>query len=205
MTKKKKVVKTKKATEPKKKNKIIKKRKVQKKSGEWSERKPVILFAASFLGICLLFYLLTNMSWFETFRKPILSGYSSISSLLLNIFGFGVTANGEMMTSPDFSVSIEEGCDAIAPAILYAVSVAIFPIAMRTKWKGLLYGLIAIALLNIIRIMTLFITGVYAPSLFEFMHVEFWQVIFIVFTVGIWIYWMRWATARSPLGTLHRP
>jgi len=178
------------------KKKIIKKRTVKKGPSEWSERKPVVLFAVSFLVICLLFYLITNMAWFEAFRAPILLAYSTVSAAILNIFGFVVQAKGEVISSADFSVSIEEGCDAIAPAILYIISVAIFPIATRTKWKGILYGLLAIAVLNVIRIVTLFLTGIYAPSLFEFMHVDFWQAIFIVFTVGLWIYWMRWATTQ---------
>ena len=156
----------------------------------------MVLFAASFLVICIVFYLITNMAWFQSFRAPILLGYSNVSSAILNIFGFGVKANGEVISGADFSVSIEEGCDAIAPAILYIISVAIFPIATKTKWRGLIYGLLAIAVLNIIRIVTLFLTGIYAPSLFEFMHVDFWQAIFIVFTVGLWIYWMKWATTQ---------
>ncbi len=163
-------------------------------TSEWSERKPVLMFAGSFLLICLGFYLITNMAWFSSFRAPILSVYSSVSAFLLNILGYGVTATGELLSSNAFSVSIEEGCDAIAPAILYAVSVAIFPIAWKTRWKGILFGLLAIFILNIIRIVTLFLTGIHVPSLFEFMHVDFWQAIFIVFTVGIWIYWMRWAS-----------
>ena len=184
------------------KKKIIKKRTVKKGPSEWSERKPVVLFAVSFLVICLVFYLITNMAWFQSFRAPILLGYSNVSSAILNIFGFGVKANGEVISGADFSVSIEEGCDAIAPAILYIISVAIFPIATKTKWKGLIYGLLAIAVLNIIRIVTLFLTGIYAPSLFEFMHVDFWQAIFIVFTVGLWIYWMKWATTQvAPVKT----
>ena len=184
------------------KKKIIKKRTVKKGPSEWSERKPVVLFAASFLVICIVFYLITNMAWFQSFRAPILLGYSNVSSAILNIFGFGVKANGEVISGADFSVSIEEGCDAIAPAILYIISVAIFPIATKTKWKGLIYGLLAIAVLNIIRIVTLFLTGIYAPSLFEFMHVDFWQAIFIVFTVGLWIYWMKWATTQvAPVKT----
>ena len=184
------------------KKKIIKKRTVKKGPSEWSERKPVVLFAISFLVICLVFYLITNMAWFQSFRAPILLGYSNVSSAILNIFGFGVKASGEVISGADFSVSIEEGCDAIAPAILYIISVAIFPIATKTKWKGLIYGLLAIAVLNIIRIVTLFLTGIYAPSLFEFMHVDFWQAIFIVFTVGLWIYWMKWATTQvAPVKT----
>ena len=178
----------------KKNKKKSKKIQVQNTPSEWSERKPVLMFAGSFLLICLLFYLITNMDWFSTFRAPILAGYSSISAFILNIFGFGVTANGELLSSDSFSVSIEEGCDAIAPAILFAISVAIFPIAWEKRWKGLLLGLLAIVILNIVRIVSLYLTGIYVPSLFEFMHVDFWQAVFIVFTVGIWIYWMRWAS-----------
>lgn len=166
---------------------------------EFESRKPVLIFAGSFLLACLLFFWITNMDWFSSFRKPILSVYSSISAAILNIFGYGVKASGEIVSSKNFSVSIEEGCDAIAPAILYIISVVMFPIALKTKWKGLLYGLLAIMVLNIIRIITLFMTGIHLPAIFEFMHVDFWQAVFIVFTVGIWIYWMRWATGMNQI------
>lgn len=183
-----------------KKTKKVSKRKLVHQPGEWESRKPVLKFAGTFLLACILFYLVTNMSWFGAFRAPLLSLYSEISAVILNIFGYGVNASGPILSSSQFSVSIEEGCDAIAPAILYAISVAIFPIAWSVRWRGLVYGLLAIMALNIIRIITLYITGIHMPDLFEFMHVDFWQAIFIVFTVGIWIYWMRWGTnTLSPI------
>ena len=76
------------------KKKIIKKRTVKKGPSEWSERKPVVLFAASFLVICIVFYLITNMAWFQSLRAPILLGYSNVSSAILNIYGFRVKSNG---------------------------------------------------------------------------------------------------------------
>ena len=162
---------------------------------EWEARKPVLKFAGTFLLACLIFFLMTNMSWFSSFRSPILNLYSNVSAFFLNIFGYGVQARGEILSSSDFTVSIEEGCDAIAPAILYAISVAIFPISWKARWRGLLIGLLAIMVLNLVRIVSLFITGIHLPALFEFMHVDFWQAVFIVFTVGIWIYWMKWGTS----------
>lgn len=185
-----------------KKNKKAKKSKKVKEGlspSEWEARKPILKFAGSFLVACILFYILTNMSWFHVVRAPLLSFYSNVSAVLLNIFGYGIDADGEMLRSEAFTVSIEEGCDAVAPSILYVISVAMFPIAWKFKWKGILYGLLAILVLNIIRIISLYLTGVHLPSLFDFMHVDFWQAIFIVFTVGIWIYWMRWATTPSAL------
>ncbi len=184
-----------------KKTKKTTKKKQVRQPGEWESRKPVLKFAGSFLLACLIFYLLTNMSWFSAFRTPLLNMYSGISAAILNIFGFGVSASGPILSSADFSVSIEEGCDAIAPSILYAISVAIFPMSWNVRWKGLVFGLLAITVLNLIRIITLYLTGIYVPSLFEFMHVDFWQAIFIVFTVGIWIYWMRWGTNLDAAST----
>ena len=178
------------------KKKISRKKVAPKRPGEWEERKPVLKFAGTFLATCILFFLVTNMSWFQAFRAPLLSMYSETSSFLLNIFGYGTNASGPLISSSDFSVSIEEGCDAIAPSILFAISVAIFPIAWSVRWRGLLWGLLAISVLNLIRIVSLFLTGIHIPSLFEFMHVDVWQAIFIVFTVGIWIYWMKWSTNR---------
>ncbi len=147
--------------------------------------------------VTVVFFLVTNSDWFDVIREPLLKLYTSFSSMFLNLFGYGTTANGDILSSKDFSVNIEEGCDAVAPAILYAVSILVFPIAMRYKWKGLLYGLLAIFGLNIIRIISLFLTGIYARSFFEIMHVEVWQAIFIVLTVVIWLYWLKWASSKA--------
>ena len=164
---------------------------------ELKDRLPVLKFTGGFIIVTVVFFLLTNSNWFDIIRNPLLIVYTEVSSFLLNIFGMGTRASGDVLSSSAFSVNIEEGCDAVAPAILYAVSILVFPVAWKWKWKGLLYGLLAIFVLNIVRIITLFLTGIYVKSLFEIMHVEVWQAIFIVITVVIWLYWLRWATANS--------
>lgn len=164
---------------------------------ELRDRLPVLKFTGGFIIITVVFFLLTNSNWFDVIREPLLISYTKVSSFLLNIFGLGTSARGDILSSSEFSVNIEEGCDAVAPAILFAVSILVFPVAWKYKWKGLIYGLSAIFVLNIVRIMTLFLTGVYAKSLFELMHVEVWQAIFIVLTVAIWLYWLKWATSKE--------
>lgn len=164
---------------------------------ELKDRLPVLKFTAGFIVVTVVFFLLTNSDWFDVIRKPLLIAYTEVSSVLLNIFGMGTKANGDILFSDDFSVNIEEGCDAIAPAILYAVSILVFPVAWKYKWKGLVYGLLAIFTLNIVRIISLFLTGIYFRSLFEIMHVEVWQAVFIVLTVVTWLYWLRWANNKA--------
>ena len=162
----------------------------------WERKKPVIRFAVGFVFLIFLLFWISSSTFFDAIKQPLLGLYSSIGAIILNLFGYGVEANGELLSSSDFSVSIEEGCDAIAPAILFAASVAVFPTSWKYKIKGILIGLIAIFILNSIRVVSLFITGIHAQSLFEIMHVEVWQTLFIVCTLGMWLYWLKWSTQQ---------
>lgn len=164
---------------------------------EWKDRWPIIKFTLAFLVVTLVFYLITNATWFYVVRAPLLSFYSESSSILLNLFGLKTSASGDILSSPRFTVNIKEGCDAVAPAILYAVAVLSFPMKWKWKWPGIVYGLLAIYVLNVVRIISLFLAGIYAKQFFDLMHVEVWQVIFIVSTVAIWLSWLKWATQKA--------
>jgi len=180
------------------KKKSKKTKKVQEiKPSTWSERKPVLRFAGLFLLSCIIFFAISGMEWFDAFRSPLLHFFAAISAGVLSIFDGSVTANGETLSSPRFAVEIREGCDAIAPTVLYCLSVLFYPVSWSWRLKGIGVGIFALMILNVIRIISLYLTGAYAPSWFEFMHVDFWQVAFILFTVLLWIYWMRWAVGTK--------
>ena len=164
---------------------------------EWRDRWPVIRFTSSFLLATILFFVVTNAEWFYQARLPLLKLYAELSSFFLNIFGYATQTRVDVISSSSFSVNIKEGCDAVAPSILFAVAVLVFPVKWKYRWRGLVVGLLTIFILNIVRIVTLFLTGVHAMSYFEFMHVEFWQAVFIVLTIMIWLSWLRWATHKE--------
>jgi len=161
---------------------------------EIRQRLPVVKFIGGFIIFTIVFYLLTNASWFESFRTPLVSVYTKFSSLLLNIIGQGTSTSGSILKSSEFSVNVQEGCDAIIPTILYITAVLVFPTSWKNKGRGLLIGVPTLFLLNTIRIVTLFLTGVYAPKFFDFMHVEFWQAVFIICTVLLFISWLKSST-----------
>lgn len=160
---------------------------------EWKDRQPVIKFVVFFFGLAVLFYLLTNGTWFDKFREPFLVLFTTVSSAILNLFGYETTAQGSQLSSSSFGVNIREGCDALAPAILFTVAVLAFPGAWKKKITGIVVGLATIFVLNLIRIISLYLAGVYVPDWFDFLHVEFWQVVFIALTVLVWLIWLRWS------------
>ncbi|HNW75088.1 MAG TPA: archaeosortase/exosortase family protein, partial [Bacteroidales bacterium] len=157
------------------------------KSG-WEQKKPVVFFVLGFVVLMILFYIF----WLSDFaqeglQKSIVHINAKLASTFLNIFGMQTKAVNEILSSPAYSISIARGCDAIEAMALFASALLAFPSGWIRKIAGLLIGLLILFSLNILRIVSLFLTGIHYPKAFEFMHVEFWQVAFILFAVGLWI------------------
>ncbi len=154
--------------------------------------RPMIIYVLLVVTFSILFIILTNQSWFEQISNKILSGYSSISSSILNLFGQNTTSNGELIQSNKFSMQVKKGCDAIAPMILFIISIAFFPTQHKKKILGIILGIAFLAVLNIIRIVSLYFVGAYTNEIiFEIVHVDIWQIFFIVLTLFAWIYWLK--------------
>lgn len=180
------MAKKKKVTKP-----IKETKKDSKLKSELMSRLPVFKFIGGFFVFTIIFYLLTNADWFDAVRSPLISVYTTLSSVILSIFGFDMQSNGSILSNGKFSVDVQEGCDAVVPTILFITAVLVFPTSWKHKGKGLLFGVPSLFAINLFRIVSLFLTGLYIPSLFDFMHVEFWQALFILATVLIFISWLR--------------
>jgi exosortase H (IPTLxxWG-CTERM-specific) len=180
-------------------NKKVRKNKIQQptfmskaKSG-WDQKRPVIIFVSVFIVLMLLFYVVWLSEYCQNnIQIRIVSGNAKLSSIILNLFGQGTHANGFNIDAPAFSISIAKGCDAIEAMALFSVALLTFPAKWKQKLFGLAAGISVLFVLNLIRIISLYLVGVYFPAAFELMHVEVWQVLFIIFAIGLWIFWIRW-------------
>jgi len=162
------------------------------------KKRLIYTYCIGFILLVGVFAWIQNTDTFKNSIDPILNLYASISSALLNILGQGTQAVQQTVSSQAFSVNIKQGCDAIAPMMLYLSAVVLYPISFKYKWQGLIGGIAVLFVLNIIRIVTLYLSGVYGSlAFFDFMHIEFWQVLYIILTVIVWIIWIRWANQRS--------
>ena len=164
----------------------------------FQKKRLVYTYVLGFLILVGIFAWIQNSDWFKDSLDPVLNLYASISSVLLNLIGQGTTAVQQTVDGDAFSVNIKQGCDAIAPMLLYLSAVVLYPISAKWKWQGLLGGLSILFVLNIIRIVTLYLSGAYGSiEFFDFMHIEFWQVLYIILTVFVWLVWIRWASKKQ--------
>jgi len=144
-----------------------------------------------FIGLMALFYLLWASPIFQTTIVPFIAKlYAQTGSFLLNILGYPVSCHQDLITSQQFSIGIQNGCDGIEGMAIYLCAVAIYPALLSQKFKGLLWGSLFLILLNLIRIVSLYIIGVHIPSIFDVMHESIWQILFIVLTLAALFVWV---------------
>ena len=138
-----------------------------------SSKRPILGFVLLFVILMGAYYAMTFLDVIEMRAIPAYMRLNArASAAVLNVFGENTQVRGTSITSDRFSVDIQHGCDAIDPSALFLAAVLAFPAPFRSKLPGLLIGTIVIALVNLIRIITLFYTGIYFPRAFQAMHVD---------------------------------
>lgn len=161
-------------------------------------RRPVLGFVVLF-AVCMgLLYAITFIPAVEQRVIPYYMELNArVSKAILNGFGEGAWTDGTRIVSPRYSVDIQHGCDAIAPTALFVAAVLAFPAPMVSKLLGVVVGASVLAMVNLVRIVALFFTGIYWQSAFEVMHVDVWQPVFILLALSLWVAWAWWATGSK--------
>jgi exosortase/archaeosortase family protein len=179
-------------------------RKGKGKRASWlSGRRPVIRFVLIFAGLGgafnIFFYtILANSGLFRAYLRA----SAALSALMLRIVGTDAAADNAIISGGGFDMKITVGCDAIQPIALFCCAVLASPIPLRPKLAGIVFGTFAMLMLNLVRIMTLFLAGIHAPRFFDLLHVDIWQAAFIFVAMLLWV---RWAmTANRPPVAVNR-
>lgn len=168
-------------------------------TGPLPSRRPVLRFVLTFAGFMAIYYVLSSLALFHTRVFPaFLKANAIVAARVLEGIGQGpVEASGNAVCSERFSVEVARGCDAIEPVALLVSAILASPMSIRARLAGMAAGVLCLMAMNIMRIVTLFLFGVYWPAAFHVMHVDVWQVIFILLAVAIWLAWAWWALGRE--------
>lgn len=120
---------------------------------------------------------------------PYTAFIARVSGAILRLFGEQATVSQCVVSSPRFAVTIYNGCNGLITSLILIAGVLAFPARWSAKVIGVVGGLLAIQVINMFRIVSLFYIGVYFPSLFNDAHIFIWQSVVILAGVGLWIAW----------------
>lgn len=120
------------------------------------------------------------------------------SALLLRSVESGVDTAGTVMRSPRFALDVRNGCNGVEATILLVAAILAFPATLRSRLMGLVIASIAIELLNLVRLSSLFWLGEHYRRIFDFFHVAVWQSLIILAAISMFVLW-SWKFAEKPL------
>lgn len=162
----------------------------------WQRNRREITFLVLFMVLLGGSFTLVSLNQVnDSVIVPFTAGIARMSGVVLDLLGQDVTMQGTIIRSPRFAVNIKNGCNGVEAMLIFLSAVLAFPAPWRSRLAGLALGILAIQVVNLIRVVALFLTGVYFPKLFDTSHTVIWQTVVILFGVLLWIFWANRFTA----------
>ncbi len=126
--------------------------------------------------------------------RPWTSFVASTSAGIIREFDGTASAYGNTLndTKTGFAVSIEAGCNGVEAMIVLLAAMLAFPASWKQKLAGIVMGMLAVQILNLARIVSLFYLGQWSVSAFEWAHLYLWQALIMLDVLIVWLVWMRW-------------
>lgn len=155
-----------------------------------SPRRRQVLFLVVFAALLAGGFAVLSLHWVnDHVVEPFTAGVAAASGVALDLLGQDVERQGTVIRSPRFAVNIENGCNGIETMLIFMSAVLAFPAPWKARLAGLGLGLVAIQAVNLVRVVALFLTGAYLPSLFDTSHTVIWQTLVILSGVLLWLLW----------------
>jgi exosortase H (IPTLxxWG-CTERM-specific) len=157
-----------------------------------------VTFLALFVVLLAGSFTLISVNWVnDHVIEPFTGGIARVSGAALNMLGQHVSMRGTVIQGSHFAVNIRNGCNGVEAMLIFLSAVLAFPAPWRSRLAGLGLGILAIQIINLVRVVSLYLTGVYYPRIFDASHTVIWQSIVILFGVLLWVYWANHLPARD--------
>jgi exosortase family protein XrtM len=164
----------------------------------WRSKGPVFRFGAGFAGLVALFSAISLLPFFQDIVTGCVLFDARLAGQVLNWLGQGTHNTGGAINSSRFAITVVSECSASEFVIFLWAGLIAFPTTLRRKIAGLIFGTLGVGLVNLLRIVTLFLVGVYHPHFFTTMHEELWPGLFIIAMILFAAGWAAWATRTEP-------
>jgi exosortase/archaeosortase family protein len=131
--------------------------------------------------------------------KPYNSMVVEHSVWLLQAVGIEASVDVDKLEAGSFSLRIGEGCNALYEMTLFLSAVVAYTAPYYYKIAGITAGFVFIYLLNLFRIVTLFLINVYLNDYFQITHDQIYQSLFVLLVAILWLFWAALVHKRIPI------
>jgi len=105
------------------------------------------------------------------------------------LIGFPVGLIGTHIMSGGFAVEVSPACSGAVPSMIYLAAVFAYPTSFRAKMPGAGLGVSIIQSVNLVRVVALFLIGLFFNEYFHDTHVYVAQALVVAIAVATWLFW----------------
>ena len=156
-------------------------------------------FLLKFFALILVLYLVLSLKPVDRHVVvPFTAAITAVAAQVLNWIGYSVTTIGTLMRDGSFVVDVKNGCNGLEAMLLLCSAILASPAPWKARLGGFVFGAVFIQVVNLFRIVTLFIAGRDYPRFFDTLHVTVWQGIIFLLTIAVFVTW-NWRFSGSPV------
>ncbi len=157
----------------------------------------IVIFAAVLLA---LFSLEMTTVAQQQVIEPFTGMLARISAAIISPFDNNVVAYGKVLRFQDtgFAVSIEAGCNGVEATIVLIAAVVAFPAPWKARLVTIVSGFLAIQVLNIARIISLFYLGDWDLTIFSWVHLYLWPALIMLDVLLVFVIYLHVLARRPP-------
>ena len=160
----------------------------------------MLRFVTTFLLILIALFTLEMLNPVqEHVITPFTSLLAHLSAVLILPFDNSVIAYGKVLQFKDsgFAVSIEAGCNGVEATIVLIAAICAFPASWRARLIAISLGFLAIQVLNIVRIISLFYLGNWNLEYFSWIHLYLWPALIMLDVLVVFIVYLRYLSKQT--------
>ena len=127
---------------------------------------------------------------FPDFFQWLMRATARVEFEILRPFSDEVRLSGSLVAYEGFVARIILECTGVYEMLIFGAAVLAFPATWTKKAIGIGLGFPLLYFFNVVRILFLIIVGAHWHSVFEFMHIYFWQATLILMITSVWLLWI---------------
>jgi exosortase family protein XrtM len=90
------------------------------------------------------------------------------------------------------AIEVKKGCEGFEVIFILFAALVAYPAAIRYRLAGILIAIPVVYIINLARIVSLFLVLGHAPRYFDFAHLYVWQTLIIAAAAGYFLLWLQW-------------
>lgn len=160
---------------------------------------PGIRYLGVFALVTVTLFSVLATPWAEAhFTRPFTQGLVDVCAFFIGPFDSRVLAEGDVLRFSDGrgAVRVLAGCNAVEVCALLAAAILAFPARFRDCLIGAGVGVVALQVVNLLRIISLLYLSRGSQDIFEFFHHYVWDAMIGLEGLLIFFFWTRWQSRQ---------